>query len=317
MIYINKLLKKGKKLRMRISVIIPSYNRAHILEKTIPTYFQPGVEEVLLIDDCSTDNTKKVAEKLKKIFPKLKYYRMEKNSKQTGAKNKGIELADKNNEYIYFGDDDALLMENSIKFLTETMKKYNADLVGAKALYFKNKKELRNIDKFIKKFKKITNKKIVDFNKLYFNFEKETEIPVEIPVTHAYFLIKKEAIGEVRFSLDYKGNCFREETDFILQIYKQGKKIMYDSRAIGINLPRIEASGGAHLKGIIGKIKWNYSAIKNNNIFIEKHYEYLKENKLVKRSKINLKILFVFQQINIILKSQIKKIINIIKIGSF
>ena len=28
----------------RITVIIPSYNRAHLLEKTVPTYMQEGVK---------------------------------------------------------------------------------------------------------------------------------------------------------------------------------------------------------------------------------------------------------------------------------
>ena len=49
---------------MCISVIIPSYNRAHLLQTTIPTYFQEGVGEVIIIDDCSTDNTQEIINKM-------------------------------------------------------------------------------------------------------------------------------------------------------------------------------------------------------------------------------------------------------------
>ena len=47
-----------------VTVVIPSYNRAKILPKTIPTYLQPDVNELIIIDDCSSDNTEQVVKKL-------------------------------------------------------------------------------------------------------------------------------------------------------------------------------------------------------------------------------------------------------------
>lgn len=49
-----------------VTVVIPSYNRAKILPKTIPTYLQPDVNELIIIDDCSSDNTEQVVKKLQK-----------------------------------------------------------------------------------------------------------------------------------------------------------------------------------------------------------------------------------------------------------
>ena len=37
-----------------VTVVIPSYNRAKILPKTIPTYLQPDVNELIIIDYCSS-----------------------------------------------------------------------------------------------------------------------------------------------------------------------------------------------------------------------------------------------------------------------
>ena len=65
-----------------VTVVIPSYNRAKILPKTIPTYLQPDVNELIIIDDCSSDNTEQVVKKLQKKYPIIKYFRNEVNSKQ-------------------------------------------------------------------------------------------------------------------------------------------------------------------------------------------------------------------------------------------
>jgi len=45
---------------MNVSVVLPSFNRARLLPITIPTYFQEDVSEVILVDDCSSDNTAEV-----------------------------------------------------------------------------------------------------------------------------------------------------------------------------------------------------------------------------------------------------------------
>lgn len=72
---------------------MPSYGRAHLLKKTIPTYLQKGVVELILVDDCSPDNTREVVEDLQKTYPQIKYLRNERNMKQTASKNRGIDLA--------------------------------------------------------------------------------------------------------------------------------------------------------------------------------------------------------------------------------
>ena len=97
----------------RITVIIPSYNRAHLLEKTVPTYMQEGVKEIILVDDCSKDNTPEVVRKLQQQMPQLKYIRQSRNMRQPVAKNRGLEEVQ--TEWVYFGDDDSVMYPGSIK----------------------------------------------------------------------------------------------------------------------------------------------------------------------------------------------------------
>ena len=112
-----------------VTVVIPSYNRAKILPKTIPTYLQPDVNELIIIDDCSSDNTEQVVKKLQKKYPIIKYFRNEVNSKQTFSKNVGIKNA--TCDYIYFGDDDSIIKPGTIKRLIEVKDKFPLPAVTA------------------------------------------------------------------------------------------------------------------------------------------------------------------------------------------
>jgi len=87
-----------------VSVIIPTYNRAHLIERTIQGVLSQTYNEfeLIIVDDCSIDNTEEV---IKSISDKrLKYIRHEKNKGASAARNTGI-LAAKG-KYIAFQDSD-------------------------------------------------------------------------------------------------------------------------------------------------------------------------------------------------------------------
>ncbi|EPL6785572.1 glycosyltransferase family 2 protein [Escherichia coli] len=82
-----------------VSIIIPSYNRAHILKEVIPSYFQDETLEVIVINDGSTDNTNSVLAELKEKYSQLVILENETNKKQMYSKNRGIEIA--KGKYIF------------------------------------------------------------------------------------------------------------------------------------------------------------------------------------------------------------------------
>jgi len=63
-----------------VSIIIPTYNRAKYIKKAIHSCLNQSYKniEVLVIDDCSPDNTKEVIESIKD--DRIKYFKNEKNS---------------------------------------------------------------------------------------------------------------------------------------------------------------------------------------------------------------------------------------------
>lgn len=258
----------------RITVIIPSYNRAHLLGKTVPTYMQEGVKEIILVDDCSKDNTPEVVRKLQQQMPQLKYIRQPRNMRQPAANNRGLEEVQ--TEWVYFGDDDSVMYPGSIKRLYDTCVEYGVEACGAIAYYMAQGEDQLSLDEFINRHQVYTDnvKDIVDITTMHARFIYSVHQPIEVPFCHACLLMKVEIAKEVKFDPLYTGNAYREETDFILRCAAKGAKIMYDSRAAQINLPKQMATGGAR-----GKSVWKYKRdmIVNNWRFLKKNYPFMKQ----------------------------------------
>lgn len=77
-----------------LSVIMPAYNEeatiSQIVKKTLQT---PYLLELIIIDDCSTDHTPAITQKLSEQFAQIKYIRHEKNSGKTAALKTGFAVS--------------------------------------------------------------------------------------------------------------------------------------------------------------------------------------------------------------------------------
>lgn len=105
-----------------VSVIIPNYNHALYLEKRIDSVLNQTYRdfELILLDDCSTDNSKDIIERYKND-PKVSQVIY--NDINTGSTfkqwNKGIELA--KGEYIWIAESDDYAEPNLLEMLTERL----------------------------------------------------------------------------------------------------------------------------------------------------------------------------------------------------
>lgn len=90
---------------IKVSIIIPAYNAALYLERTLRSVFEQSLPdfEIVLIDDGSTDSTGQIVEKLQQKDPRLNYFYKD-NGGVSSARNLGIEKA--RGEFISFLDSD-------------------------------------------------------------------------------------------------------------------------------------------------------------------------------------------------------------------
>ena len=109
-----------------ISVIIPTFNRAKTLKRAIDSVLEQSYKdiELLIIDDCSTDNSEKIVNSYND--KRLKYIKLETNSGACYARNVGIEKS--NGEYIAFQDSDDYWHKDKLKIQLENMKNNNTDI---------------------------------------------------------------------------------------------------------------------------------------------------------------------------------------------
>ncbi|MGI8351375.1 glycosyltransferase family 2 protein [Niallia circulans] len=97
----------------KISIVIPTFNRSDLLVKAIKSVQAQGYEniEIVVVDDCSTDDTRKVVEKLND--KRIKYIKHKENMGGAVARNTGIQNS--SGEYIAFLDSDDTWLSNKLK----------------------------------------------------------------------------------------------------------------------------------------------------------------------------------------------------------
>lgn len=108
------------------SVIIPTYNRANLIGKTLESLLQQQFKdfEIIVVDDGGTDNTKEVVEGFKDN--RIKYYWKE-NAERGAARNFGASKA--SGKYLNFFDSDDIAYPNHLLVAKQVTKELNLPYV--------------------------------------------------------------------------------------------------------------------------------------------------------------------------------------------
>ncbi|OOF31712.1 glycosyltransferase family 2 protein [Salinivibrio proteolyticus] len=99
---------------MKVSVIIPVYNRASVITRTLDSVAAQTYKsiEVIIIDDCS-DDSEQLQNILKNYKLNIKYIRHETNLHGAAARNTGIDAAQ--GDYVAFLDSDDVWLEDKLE----------------------------------------------------------------------------------------------------------------------------------------------------------------------------------------------------------
>jgi len=121
----------------RVSIIIPTYNRAHLIVECLESVLSQtyGDYEVIVVDDGSTDNTEDV---IKPYLDRIRYIKQE-NKGNAGARNSGIDLA--KGEILAFNDSDDLWFPDKLEKQVDYLDKHSeVDMVCGNGVFFGNHK---------------------------------------------------------------------------------------------------------------------------------------------------------------------------------
>ena len=112
-----------------ISIIMPTYNSEKIITSSIQSILGQTLDEIelIVIDDCSTDNTVEKIRKIQQQDNRIRLIQQSENRGPGAAKNAGLKVAV--GEYIAFCDADDWIEKNMMETLLENAQKREADVV--------------------------------------------------------------------------------------------------------------------------------------------------------------------------------------------
>lgn len=217
---ILSLIYRGKRKRTDyrplVSLIVPAFNEAKVIEKTINSLLQLSyrTKEIVVIDDGSTDDTLKIVKKIARKAP------INVISKPNGGKwsalNKGVEEA--KGEIIVCIDADTILVKNAIEPLIPYFTDKKIAAVSGNIKVGNRRKIITKLQAF---------EYVLDINLLRRSESTLGKITV-VPGPLGAF--RKSVLEEVGM---YSGDTFAEDADLTMTILKAGYKIKYEKKALG------------------------------------------------------------------------------------
>ncbi|WP_406531869.1 CDP-glycerol glycerophosphotransferase family protein [Methanobrevibacter sp.] len=115
----------------QFTVVMACYNCESYLDETINSLLNQTLSfeeniELILVDDGSTDNTKRICEKYVELFPENITYIFQENQGQGSARNKGLKYAAGN--YVNFLDSDDKFSKETFKNVLDFFKEHDGEI---------------------------------------------------------------------------------------------------------------------------------------------------------------------------------------------
>ena len=117
-----------------VTIGIPVYNVELYIEKSLLSVLNQSYPnlEIIIVDDCGTDNSIKIVEDLSKNHPKggsIRILNQPQNKGLGEARNRAIEEA--SGKYLYFLDSDDFIEPETIKIMVDQAEEHGSDIVIA------------------------------------------------------------------------------------------------------------------------------------------------------------------------------------------
>jgi len=121
-----------------VSIIMPAYNSEKTIEESINSVIAQTCKnwELIVVNDCSTDNTKEIIKKLKSNEIRIRLFTSVRNNGVAKARNFALKKA--NGKYIAFLDSDDLWLPKKLEKQVSFMVRNNALISFTGTAYINN-----------------------------------------------------------------------------------------------------------------------------------------------------------------------------------
>lgn len=213
------MLQNNQIEKNRLSVIIVTYNRCNDLRDSLRAICSMDLapNEIIVVDSNSADGT----HELVKSYP-VKFINIKERS-MVKARNIGLQHA--NGEIVAYVDDDAIVSKDWAKHILEAFK--NKDVGGVSGRVLPLGKSGGKTPDMPEKFRSIG--KLFDNGFVSNNYELAARFPIEVDVLIGCNMsFRRNLLLMVGgFDENFKGSCFRDDTDVSTRIKKLNYKLIY------------------------------------------------------------------------------------------
>lgn len=246
-----------------VSLVLPTHDRADALRDTMPSLLAvAGVDEILVVDDASSDDTAAYVASL--TDPRVRIVRQDRRAGAPAARNRGV--TETAAEWVVFGEDDVRFPPDYVTTLLAEAAAHGADVVGAPWLLTFD----RDPEEVVARERAAAVEHIA--------LDQVTRFParaLQTPFLPAVVLVHRRVFERVRFDPGYRGNGFREETDFFVAAMRAGFTVVLTPQTYSFQLRRWP--GGQTM----ARARYECWSVRNTFRFLRRHGGWLAERGLV------------------------------------
>jgi len=210
---------------LKISVIIPTYNRASEIEATLSSLllFLDNIQEVIIVDQSTNNKTKKLIEKMQN--KKIKYV-YSKIPSIPIARNIGVSHISKKTQLICFLDDDVSIFKGYFEEIRKVFEENSEAKLVAGWISSPEHTKLENLLKKLFFLGYLENKDSARIISVYGNtyprkLTKTTNVQWTPGVNMCF---KRDVFDEQKFDENFLGYALGEDIDFTYRLWKKYPK---------------------------------------------------------------------------------------------
>lgn len=252
-----------------ITMVIPTRDRAHTLRRVAPSYFlQEGVSEIIFVIDAGTDDTASVIDAIACRFPHV-HTRILRNPVRVGAsQSRNIGVAEATNDFILFCDDDEHLEPGYARVCLRKLLETGSAAVSGRRVYMLDGEApddaIRRFGNGMRRTKPFRKALCEYVNGASFDGD------IELPFTNAIILTRRELLLRFPFDPHYaRGNGYREETDFQMNLFVHGYRIVVTNDVHSMHLSPAQVRHGGQAVARWRRIYWS---LHYTRYFYRKYY---------------------------------------------
>lgn len=252
-----------------ITMIVPTRNRAHTLRRVLPSYYEQDlVSEIVFVSDAGDDDSEAVVMRHAASYRHVLTHFVRNSERRGASHSRNVGISRATNDYILFCDDDEYLEPGYATTCMTKLIAYGAGAVSGRRVYMHagetREQALHRFGNGVRRSRPFRTLICEYVNAARFYGD------IRLPITNAVILTSRKLLQQFPFDGFYsKGNGYREESDFQMNLFVNGYDIVVTNDCHSLHLPLEQVRSGGQRTSAWKRIYWsNYYT----RYFFRKYY---------------------------------------------